>query len=68
MSKLILELHKTLNMIKDFGASYSSSGAHKGYIMVTYKGKRYAVKAVEMDETDQLKDGFDAIDNIKKYF
>ena len=68
MSNIIQGLHKVLNMVKDFNAGYSTSTAHKGYMMMSYKGKRYAVKVVEMDEVDQAQDGFDAMDNVPKYF
>lgn len=68
MSNMIFSLHKVLGMVKDFEAGYSSSTASKGYMLMYYKGKKYAVKIVEMDEIDQAQDGFDAMDNLPKYF
>jgi hypothetical protein len=55
-------------MIKGFTAGYSSSDVFHGYMFMKYKGKKYAVKVVEMNEEDQNKDDFDALDNVKYYF
>ena len=68
MFDLIANLHNVLNMVKDFGAGYNSSDAFHGYMLMHYKGRKYAVKVVEMDEEDQKQDSLDAMDNIKHYF
>lgn len=68
MFDLVESLHKVLNMVKDFGAGYCASTAWNGYMLLKYKDKRYAVKMVEMSETDQKIDGFDAIENVQYYF
>ena len=65
---LIDKLHCALNMIKDFAAGYSTATASDGYIMIEYKGERYAVKIIKMEEEDQKKDGWKAIDYVKYYF
>lgn len=68
MFDVIQGLHKVLGIVKDFNAGYKGSHANRGYMMMYYKGKKYAVKVVEMDEHDQAQDGFDALDNVPKYF
>ena len=68
MFDLIEGLYKVLNMVKDFGAGYCASTAWHGYMLLKYKGKKYAVKIVEMNEADQNNDGFEAIDNVPYYF
>ena len=68
MFDLIEGLHKVLNMVKDFGAGYCASTAWNGYMLLKYKGKRYAVKIVEMSEADQNIEGFEAVDNVQHYF
>ena len=68
MLEVIEKIHKALNMIKDFKAGYKGSDAQNGYMLIEHKGRRYAVKMVEMSEEDQIKDAHDAVDNIKEYF
>jgi hypothetical protein len=65
MTELIRKLFEAINLLKDFSAGYSSSTFHDGLMMITYKGKNYAVKIVEMDENE---DPFNAIDCVKYYF
>lgn len=65
MYELIHKLHACLNMLKDFSAGYSSKTFTDGLMMITYKGKNYAVKIVEMDENE---DPFDAVNCVKYYF
>lgn len=59
--ELIAKLHEVLNMIKDFRAGYSTKNAGDGYMMVEYKGKRYAVKIEEIKNPSE-----NAVDDIDR--
>ena len=48
VKELIIEMNDVLNHIKDFETTYSSKSYGDGYMLIEYKGKRYAVKAVEI--------------------
>lgn len=49
MINVIIRLREILNSIKGFdNVGYSSESAPDGYMMLDYKGKRYAVKLVEI--------------------
>lgn len=50
MGSLIVELHKALNMLKDFIAGYSSKHSAQGYMYINYKGIPYGVKIVKLSE------------------
>lgn len=65
MRELIIKLHTALCLLKDFSAGYSSDTFMDGLMMISYKGKNYAVKIVEMDENE---DPFDAVNCTKYYF
>lgn len=68
MFEMINNLCRALWMIKDFEAGYKGSDASNGFMVVSYKGIRYAVKMVEMCTTDQDVEMHNAIDNVKIYF
>lgn len=63
--ELIHKMHEVLNNIKDFEAGYSSKTSGDGYMLIEYKGKRYAVKAVEIDTPSE--NVFKDIERVK-YF
>jgi hypothetical protein len=46
--ELIAKIHQVLNLVKDFKVGYSTKSIDDGYMLIEYKGKRYAVKAVEI--------------------
>ena len=48
VSELITKVHRVLNEVKDFEVGYSTKNIDDGYMLIVYKGKRYAVKAVEI--------------------
>ena len=48
VKELIHKMHEVLNNIKNFEAAYSTESYGDGYMLIEYKGKRYAVKAVEI--------------------
>ena len=58
--ELITKVHQVLNEVKDFEVGYSTENMDKGYMLIEYKGKRYAVRAVEMiynkDSTREISD------------
>lgn len=68
MFELIDKLHMVLNMVKDFGAGYTTKTAGDGYILMSYKENKYAVKIIKMDDDDQNKDIWKAIDCVQYYF
>lgn len=68
MFKMISTLCKVLWFMKDFEAGYRGSDAESGFMVVEYRGTRYAVKMVEMSTTDQDVDMHNAVDNAKIYF
>lgn len=51
--ELISKLHEVLNLIKDFTVGYSTKNASDGYMLIEYKGKRYAVKIEEIKHPNQ---------------
>lgn len=51
MGNLINELHRAINMLKDFIAGYSSKHANQGYMYINYKGIPYGVKVVKLSDT-----------------
>lgn len=51
--ELISKIHDVLNHIKDFNAGYSSKTICDGYMLIEYKGERYAVKAVKIDTPNE---------------
>ncbi len=63
--ELIHKIHSILGNVKDFETGYSSKTIGDGYMLIEYKGKRYAVKAVEID--NQRDDISKDIDRVK-YF
>lgn len=50
MRELIIDIHRILNLIKDFDAGYSSSSSDQ--IMIDYKGKRYMVTFEELCDAE----------------
>lgn len=68
MFDVIKDLCRALWLIKDFDAGYKGSDASDGYMVISHKGTRYAVKLVEMSTTDQDVDMHNAVDNTKIYF
>lgn len=63
MITVIQKIHEVLNLIKDFQTGYSSKNASDGYMMITYKDKRYAVKLVEIENPSE--NPFDDLDRIQ---
>lgn len=51
MRELIIDIHRILNLIKDFVAGYSSSSSDQ--IMIDYKGKRYMVTFEELCDVEE---------------
>ena len=68
MFGMIEHTFRVLNIAKDFIAGYRGSDASEGYMMIVYKGRRCAVKIVEMNECDQALTDHEAVDNVPKYF
>ena len=44
MGEVITALHKVLNLLKDFGAGYSTETFLDGKMVIEYKGVRYFLK------------------------
>ena len=42
--EVITKINEVLNNVKGFEAGYSTKNMCEGYMMVEYKGNRYAVK------------------------
>ena len=62
--ELIHKMHEVLNHIKGFEVGYSTKTVGDGYMLIEYKGKRYAVKAVEINPSEDI---FKDIEKVK-YF
>ena len=54
VKELITKVHQVLNEVKDFEVNYSTKNMDRGYILIKYKGKIYAVRAVEFEPADDL--------------
>ena len=65
VSELVTKVHKVLNEVKDFDVGYSSDTMANGYMLIEYKGKRYAVKAVEISNPSESI--FEDIDQTQYY-
>lgn len=63
MITVIQKIHEVLNLIKDFQTGYPSKNVSDGYMMITYKDKRYAVKLVEIENPSE--NPFDDLDRIQ---
>lgn len=63
VAELICKMHAVLNIIKDFEVGYSTRNIDNGYMLIEYKGKRYAVRAVEI--TDPAKNAVDDVDKLE---
>jgi hypothetical protein len=50
MIELIINIHRILNLMKDFVAGYGSSSSDQ--MMVDYKGKRYMVTFEELCDVE----------------
>lgn len=50
---VVIKLCEALNMIKDFVAGYSTRSLDDGYLLITYRGKRYAVKISEIENPSE---------------
>lgn len=61
MLDLIIRIYNVLNMIKDFEVGYSSDSAPKGYMVISHKNKRYAVKIQEIENPSE-----NAFDDVKR--
>ena len=56
MRELIMDIHRILNLMKDFDAGYSSRSSDQ--MMIDYKGKRYMLTFEELcnvEDEDMLK-------------
>ena len=42
--EVITKIHEVLNNVKGFEAGYSTKNMSEGYMMIEYKGKRYAAR------------------------
>ena len=62
MITVIQKIHEVLNLIKDFQTGYSSKTVSDGYMLISYKDKRYAVKLVEIENPSE--NSFDDLDRI----
>lgn len=63
MRAIITKLNEVLNLIKGFTAGYGSDTFRDGYMLLTYEGKRYAVKITEIENPSE--NTFDDIRNLK---
>lgn len=54
VKELITKVHQVLNEVKDFEVAYSTKNMSRGYMLIKYKGKMYAVRAVEFEPGDDL--------------
>lgn len=63
MRNIILDLHKSLNMLKGFNASYSTKTSHQGKMLIEHQGKRYVLELREIKNPSE--DIFDDIDNLE---
>lgn len=61
MRAIIIKLNAVLNFIKGFTAGYSTETFKDGYMLITYEGKRYAVKITEIENPSE-----NAFDDIRK--
>lgn len=62
MITVIQKIHEVLNLIKDFQTGYSSKTVSDGYMLISYKDKRYAAKLVEIENPSE--NPFDDLDRI----
>ena len=46
--EIISKMFEVLNELKDFEAGYSTKNVDRGYMLIEYRGKRYAVKVAEI--------------------
>lgn len=44
MGKVIIALHEVLNLLKGFGAGYSTETFHEGKMVIEHEGVRYFLK------------------------
>ena len=51
--EIITKMHEVLNNVKGFEASYSTKSIYDGYMLIEYKGKRYAVKLKEIENPNE---------------
>lgn len=49
MGEVITALHKVLNLLKDFGAGYSTETFHDGKMVIEYSGVRYFLKIEKIE-------------------
>ena len=63
--EVITKIHEVLNNVKGFEAGYSTKNMSEGYMMIEYKGKRYAVrlKEIKVPNDNPVKD----IDDLQYY-
>lgn len=60
--ELITKVHQILNLSKDFEVGYSTKSMDLGYMLIEYKGKRYAVKATEISNpSENIVDDMDRV-------
>ena len=51
--EIIAKMHEVLNNVKGFEAGYSTKSIYDGYMLIEYKGKRYAVKLKEIENPNE---------------
>lgn len=63
--EVITKIHEVLSNVKGFETGYSTTNVSEGYMMIDYKGKRYAVrlKEIETPNENPVKD----INNLQYY-
>ena len=63
MKQIILDLYELLNMLKGYGACYSTKTVHKGKMLITHDGKRYVLEVREIQ--NPADDIFDDVNNLE---
>ena len=58
--EIIPKLFEILNEVKNFTPGYSTKNMDRGYMLIEYKGKRYAVKFAEITNPSER-----AVDDIE---
>lgn len=61
--ELITKIHQVLSLVKDFRVGYSTKSIDDGYMLIEYKGKRYAVKVAEISNPSE--NIFDDMDRVQ---
>lgn len=53
MGKVIIALHEVLNLLKGFGAGYSSETFRDGKMVIEHEGVRYFLKIEKIDHPSE---------------